>query len=316
LFEIVGNSLDQHLAGHATRVSIDINRSGTVTVEDDGDGIPVALVAEHRRSFVELVFTKLHFTPTMDGHSPHVHARAGLHGVGVSVVSALSSRLEVETRGGNFGSKIAFAQGKTVEPLTELGPTTKRGTWIRYSPDPAIFEGARHDLRAIKRRLVQLAGLTPKLDIRFQGKSLQRPEGLAGWLRELAPHAMKETALVASGTHEGVIVEAAFAWNPRARRKTPKVLSFVNCSETRLNGSHVKGLLAAVRATPPTTIDQDRVMKGLVALVHVQMSGPQFAGPTKWQLDAEPARIAVQEVVTRALKASPWWWDKLHEALG
>lgn len=315
VFELVGNTLDQHLAGRATRLSIDIARSNTVTIEDDGPGIPVEVVSGHVRPYIELVFTTLHLTPTMDDHYPHVHPRAGLHGVGAGVISALSSRMEVETHHAGHRWSIAFERGKRVEPLTDLGPTSKQGTQVRYQPDASIFQaGTRPDIRALKRQLTQLAGLLPRLDIRFNGKSLQRPEGLAGWLRDLAPHAVKETALVASGESGGVIVEAAFAWSSRVKK--PRVLSFVNCSETKLNGSHVKGLLRAVGEAPPTSVDQERVLAGLVAIVHVQMSGAQFAGPTKWQLDAEPARIAVQDVVTNAIKAAPWWWDRLHEAIG
>lgn len=315
LFELVGNSLDQHLAGRASRLSIDIDRSSTVTIEDDGPGIRVDVVPGYDRSFIELVFTSLHFTPTLDEHYPHVHPRSRLYGVGAGAISALSSRMEVETHRDGRHWAIAFERGTTVEPLTDLGPTTKQGTRVRYRADTEIFPaGIRPDLRALRKRLTQLAGLCPKLNLRFQGKSLQRPEGLAGWLRELAPDAVKETALVAAGESGGVIVDAALAWSPRVKK--PRIISFVNCSETRLNGSHVKGLLRAVGEAPPTKVDQQRVLKGLVALVHVQMSGAQFAGPTKWQLDAEPARVAVQDVVTRAIQDAPWWWDRLHEALG
>ncbi len=313
LFEFVGNSLDQHLAGSATRLSIGVDSDGWVTVEDDGAGIPTEVLPSYGSSVLELIFTTLHATPTFDGHFPHVHARVGLHGAGVGVGSALSERLEVETCSAGHVFRAAFERGRIVEPLRLLGSTPGQGTRIRYLPDDVIFAGG-HDLEPIERRLRQLAGLCPGLALSFQGKSLQRPEGLSGWVRELAPDAVKETLLFASGTHDEVSVEAAFAWSPTGQE--PRILSFVNCSETPRAGSHERGLLAAVSAVPPNPEASKRLLEGFVAVVHVQMSGPKFEGPTKTRLDAMPAQIAVNEVVKSALLAAPWWWDRLHEAIG
>lgn len=307
LFEVVGNSLDEHLAGSASCIQIQVDGSGWVTVEDDGRGIP--LDREDVRLGLETLFTRLHSGATADDHHPHVHLRHRLAGVGVAVVSALSARLEVETRRSGVVFRAAFSGGQVVEPISRGGETDLRGTLVRYLPDDEIFDaGARLNLQAVERRLLEIAALCPTLDLRLQGRSLQRPEGLAGWVREMVPDVIKESSFSTAGTSQQVEVEVALAWSPTG--VAPRIRSFANYAETPNNGSHVEGLIDAVKSV---CLDK-KAVNGLVAVVHVGLLDPVFKGPTKTNLHVDIASAAVLEVVGKALKAAPWWWDAVHEA--
>lgn len=311
LFEIIGNSLDEYLAGFARRLSVDVDDRGWVSVEDDGRGIPI-----EEPSTLEAIFTQLHAGATLDDHHPHVHITENLRGVGLAPVNALCSRLEVESRRSGTAHRAVFAFGRIIEPVKSLGPTNARGTLIRYLPDDEIFdEGARLDFTEVEQRLLQVARLCPHLDLVLQGRSLKQPEGLPGWVRELAPDAVKETALSAIGKVNEVEVEVALAWSPSGT--APRVLSFVNYYRTTQAGSHEQGLISAVRSSVPRAKDgiKEQVLAGLVAVVHVGMLHPSFRGPTRAALQVDAARVAVHEVVTRAIKDAPWWWDRLHEVL-
>jgi DNA gyrase/topoisomerase IV subunit B len=140
---------------------------------------------------------------------------------------------------------------------------------------------------------------------------LQQPEGLAAWVRELSPGAVPETVLSISGEVNDVEVELALSWSPTQAERRLK--SFVNCGKTAADGSHVDGLLEAVGTTAPSKALGARAVAGLTAVVHVWLFHPRFHGPTRAALEVETARLAVRDVVTRTLAASPWWWDCVAE---
>lgn len=318
LLEVVDNSLDEYVRGFASRIQIDVDDGGWVTIEDDGRGIPVD-PTQQNLSALELIFTRLN-TPgrRLDEAplQPHIHVRNMLSGgVGIAAVNAVCARMEVVSRRSGVAYRAAFECGRVVEPLARVGETASRGTAIHYQPDELIFDtDARLDLREVERRLTEIAWLCPKLDVIFQGRSLQRPEGLPGWVRKLAPDAIAETALSAIGTLEDVDVEVAFAWS---RSRTSRLLrSFVNHEETT-GGSHEVGLLAAIEsAALQRRRPKEEVLTGLVAVVHVGMKYPQLDGrPGQRTLEEDEASRAVSEVVTRAIAAAPWWWDRLAECL-
>lgn len=310
LWEIVGNSLDEHLAGAATRISIDIDPSGWITVEDDGRGIDPELF--------DVVFTSLHSGATLDGHHPHVHLRTGLMGAGVGPSNALCASLEVETRRNGQAYLATYSCGRVVDRVTSLGPTEKRGTVLRFLPDDEIFrDGVQLDLVALEHRLDEIAWMCPKLDIRLQGRSLQHADGLRGWVRHLAPDVVKETVLSAVGTENDVEVDVVLGWRPRSSE--PLIRAFANYAETNEpNSSNRKGLVLAVNEFIRTkrASREKKVMSGLVAVVHVGLLHPRFGGPTRARLEMKEAQMAVQRVVTRAINQAPWWWDRLHTALG
>ena len=198
VFEVFGNSLDEYLSGAATRISVDADDHGWIAIQDDGRGLPVG--TSERDSQFEVLFTTLHAGATLDGHHPHVHVRSDHHGAGLGAVNAVCARLEVETRRDGVAYRAAFECGQVVEKLRSLGPTQERGTLIRFLPDDEVFDvGARLGLEAVEAPLESIAWLCPKLDLRLQGRSLQRAEGLPGWVRHLAPDIVKETVLSAIG---------------------------------------------------------------------------------------------------------------------
>ena len=316
LEEVVENSVKDYLVGGARRVTVEVDGKGWVTVEDDGRGIPVDPMPGYGLSALEIIFTRLLTPgPSFGGQpAPNVNITRGMFGVGLPVVNALSARLEVESRRAGVAYTAAFEAGKTVEPLSRGGETALKGTRIRYLPDDEIFdEGSRLDLTRLENRFIELARLCPRPDLRVQGRSLQRAEGLPGWVRELAPDAVTETALSAFGTVDEVEVELALAWSPSGT--APRVLSFVNYASLTDGGSQEEGLLAAVRASAPDEASGNRLLAGLVAVVHVGMLHPRFRGPIRAALEVDAARTAVIEVVRRAVAEAPWWWDRLHERI-
>lgn len=300
LDEVLSNAIDQHLANHATQVFVQIDDDGTVEVSDDGAGLdPTHAVP---------IFTKLHSTPTRDGHHPHVHL-SGLRGVGVAVVCALSERLELTTTWAGTTHHALFARGEVVEPPhpVDAGPP---GTRVRYRVDPTLFESPALDLAALRTRLLEVAAFCPRLDLRLQGESLARPAGLSGWVRELAPDCVTESLLAVRGTHDEIDVDVALAWSPSLSER--RIRSFVNFAETPESGSHASGLVDAIGAATPDRLSAKRVTQGLVAALNVGLLHPRFGGPTRARLISDPARLAVKAVVGQALAKAPWWWDSIE----
>jgi hypothetical protein len=316
---IVDISINQHLGAGATRLTVDINDAGWVTVENDGDGLPIEPRTPHLLSVPELMFGTLLMGPPITEHPPAAGSvRHGPETAVSAIATALSSRFEVETRRDGVAYRLAYAAGFPLHPLVKVGPTPMRGTVVRYRPDDEIFEaGVRHDLGRVERRLIDVARLCPKLDVQFQGRSLRRPEGLSSWLREAAPELVTETMLTASGTVKDVGVEVAFAWRPRS--SSSLIRSFVNYGETEEGGSHVRGLVSAVEQviSAKRASRKKKVLSGLVGIVHVGIRYPRMErSGMRLSLNDENARVAVRDVVTRAINEAPWWWDKLHTAIG
>lgn len=312
LWEAAGNALDVAQAGRALVVTVGVDAHEVVTVEDDGDGLPLEGTIGGAPAF-DAIFLRLHATATLDGHEPHIHVRQ-LYGAGIAVVQALSARFEVETVRHGELYRAVFERGALTSPLTCLGETARRGTRISWRPDPEIFGAAKHDLAALELAMTELGYLLPTVDLRWQGRSVQRKGGLSEWVAQLAPDAVTGTALAVDDTVFDVRVQAAIAWE--ARRTTPALRTFVNSVETTLGGAHVKGLLDALSRTAPSPDLARRARDGLVGFVHVWMLHPRFGGPTKALLDGHTPRIAVRDVVRAALRATPPWWDAVLEHSG
>jgi DNA gyrase subunit B len=268
------------------------------------------------RSALEVVLTALHSGATFDGHHPHVHLQSSLQGVGLAVVNALSARFEVESRRSGVAYRAAFEAGRMIEPLTRVGETSMKGTRIRFLRDDEIFdEGSTLDLTKVEARLTELSWLSGALNVRFQDKHLPHAGGLAGWVRRLAPDVITETLLEIADSARRVDVALTLAWSPSGNG--PRVMSFVNYHPTIDGGSHAEGVLSAVTAAASArSPSSDRLLAGLVAIVHVGLLDPDFGGPNTTSLHVEDVRLAVHEVVTRAINNAPWWWDKLHEVIG
>lgn len=315
LRNILGLSISQYIGG-ATRLSIDIEDTGWVTVEDDGPGVSIDPVPPHEQSQLELLFSRLLVGPiTIEHPNSRVPVKHGPLQTTLSVVTALSHQLDIETRRDGVAYRLAFTAGSPLSSLTKVGPTTMRGTVVRYRPDEKIFdEGAGHDLEAIERRLIDVARLCSPLDVRFQGRSLQHFDGLSSWLREAAPELVKDTLLTAKGSVGDFDIEVAFAWRPRASASL--VRSFVNYDETPEGGSHVRGLTVALENVIGAK-RASRVKKGLAGLVGIVHVGTKW--PTTQRgvpLEDKNVRDAVRDVVTRAINEAPWWWARLNTAIG
>jgi len=305
LWEVIGNVIDLHLRRDATELHVDITEDSWVTIRDDGPGIPVCPVTTGE-SVLECVLTKLHAGATYDGHYPHVHICPGLVGVGLVVVNALSRRLEVETTVDGTRWAMRFERGVPTSPLRRLGPTSIDGTLIRFQPDPSIFESTELDVERVRARLQQLAWLNPFLGIWFQERTLKARGGVRRWAESLA--ASRGDVLARYSTcqnRDGVYVDLALAWT---NGDDLDVRCFVNANETR-SGTHVAGMwrgLARVARTlgaPDRPAENARKVlgRGLVAIVHVGLFGPQFASPTRDHLASPIAGTAVAGVLASDL---------------
>ncbi|MFZ5439664.1 MAG: ATP-binding protein [Myxococcota bacterium] len=281
--QVLNNGIEEHLAGHASRVSIDVTE-GWITVEDDGRGIPVD----------PATFTATFRDFELGGHR--------ILPAGYAVATALSSRLELETRRHGRRWTAAWERGELVEPLTDAGATRARGARIRLLPDEEIFGRTRLSVEALAARLDTLAHFTPRLELRLNGHPYQHPRGLQEWLPSLSSDLVEETQLAGAAMHDGVFVEYALAWSPTRRRR--RLVPWVNLVATPRYRAHRAGLVAALAASAPTKRAFDAMTRGLVAVLHARTLHAQ---------DDARLRAAVEAEVSRALSAAPWWWDRVLE---
>jgi DNA gyrase subunit B len=323
LWEVLGNAIDEHLMGCATRIEVSID-GATLTVEDDGRGIPIELHPTIGLPAIELVLTRLHAGPTYDGHSPHVHIGRHSYGVGLAAVNALCERLHAVVHRDGRRFELAFARGERSLGLRDLGPSEGRGTRITLRPDATIFTDPTFDLDAVATRLRELAYLNPGLTLTLQGQPHHQPRGLAA-LVEHVRGASSLPIVHLRGEANGVAVEVAMTWGEHAQE--PDVRSFVCQCPTVSGGTHVEGLWQgiadAVRQRWPLRAEAGpgRVAprRGFVAAVHADLYHPSFGGPTKARLASDEARVGVREVVARMLPAwlaaHPHYEDALRQRL-
>ncbi|MCC7077013.1 MAG: DNA gyrase subunit B [Acidimicrobiia bacterium] len=340
VYEIVDNSVDEALAGYATKVEVVLHDDGSVHVTDNGRGIPVGPHPQYpETSTVEVVLTKLHAGGKFGGGGYHVSG--GLHGVGISVVNALSEHLEIEVcRDGNEYVQT-FGQGGVPEgPLRKGRKTKATGTTIHFKPDPAIFEEVDFDRPTLAKRFQETAFLVPNFTIVFRDeRNVADPGAEGGWEREYrAKHGIVDfvEALNASRTalHRRVIhfsgertegdrlmsLEVAAQWNDTY---ADSVHSFVNVVNTRHGGTHEEGFRMALTGTlnkiakemgvlreSDENFTGDDVREGLTAVVSVKLTHPQFEGQTKAKLGNTEVKGFVRSVVNDELSL----WLKQHKA--
>jgi DNA gyrase/topoisomerase IV subunit B len=328
VWELVGNVIDQHLAGYATELRVELADDGWVTVSDDGPGIPtdtVSPIVARRRpaedprkpeptTVIETVFTRLHQGPTWAGHYPHVHVAPSLIGFGCAVASALSERLVVDTSYRGVHWRLELERGERVSPLRRLGRPERDGTTIRFRPDPTIFSTVVLDHAVVHARLQELAWLNPHLRVFFQDERIAARGGVCGLAGQLASARDEVLAVHTIAQNVGdVRVDIGLAWN---RDGESIVRSFVNLHPT-LDGSHVDALwlgFADYARSSGAAVRTAREMRqalgtGLVAVVSIGLHGAEFASPTKDILKSPRARKAV-----RAAIASSWRAELAHIA--
>ena len=319
VYEIVDNAVDEALAGFCDTVKVYINEDNSITVRDNGRGIPVGINKKKGIPAVEVVFTILHAGGKFGGGGYKVSG--GLHGVGASVVNALSTWLEVDIFHEGKIYRQRYERGKVMYPLKIVGDTDKRGTEVRFLPDPTIFEETVFDFSVLKQRLREMAFLTKGLKIVLKDKRPEENVALTfhyeGGIREYVEYLNKSKEVLypqviyCEGKKGDVVVEVALQHNDSYNEG---VYSFVNNITTPEGGTHLAGFRSALTKTfndyarknkllkdSEQNLTGDDIREGLVAIVSIKIPEPQFEGQTKPKLGNSEARGAVDSVVSEQL---------------
>ena len=319
VYEIVDNAIDEALAGFCKVIDVQINADNSITVTDDGRGIPVDINHKAGLPAVEVVFTILHAGGKFGGGGYKVSG--GLHGVGASVVNALSTWLEVDIFHEGKIYRQRYERGKVMYPLKIVGDTDKRGTEVRFLPDPTIFEETVFDFSVLKQRLREMAFLTKDLKIVLTDRRPEEEVSMTfhyeGGIREYVEYLNKSKEVLYSdviyceGKKGDVFVEVALQHNDSYNEG---VYSFVNNITTPEGGTHLAGFRSALTKTfndyarknkllkdNEQNLTGDDIREGLVAIVSIKIPEPQFEGQTKQKLGNSEARGAVDSVVSEQL---------------
>jgi DNA gyrase subunit B len=319
VYEVVDNSVDEALAGHCDNVTVTIHPDNSVTVADDGRGIPVAVMAKEQRPAVEIVLTVLHAGGKF-GDGGGYKVSGGLHGVGVSVVNALSEKLDVEIRRDGYAWRQSYTRGKPQGDLVRGEATKETGTTITYLPDADIFETLEIDFKMIEERMRDTAFLTRGLrimivDERDEGKRVEfQYEGgirdFVAYLNQNKDPIQKNIVYFEGDSSEGA-VEVAMQWNASYQES---VFSFANNINTIEGGSHLSGFRSALTGAlnryalktgelkeKDDNLTGEDVREGLTAVISAKLTDPQFEGQTKTKLGNPGMAGFVQSVVNAKL---------------
>ena len=317
IYEIVDNSVDEHLAGYCDTIKVTLEADGSATVEDNGRGIPVGM-HEKGISAERLVFTTLHAGGKFDNSA--YKTSGGLHGVGSSVVNALSTKLTVRVKSGGCIYEDHYERGIPVMDLVDgllpvVGKTRETGTMINFLPDDTIFDKTRFKEDEVKSRLHETAYLNPKLTILFEDKrkeepekvTYHEPEGIIGFIKDM--NRSKETVhdvIFFSGESEGISVEVAFQY---VNEFHENVLGFCNNIYNSEGGTHLTGFKTQFTNVINTYARELNILKekdanftgadvrnGMTAVVSIKHPDPRFEGQTKTKLDNQDAAKAVAKV--------------------
>jgi DNA gyrase/topoisomerase IV subunit B len=321
-WEILDNAVDEYINGYADHIMVTLHKAGdAITITDNGRGIPVEMHPKHKKTGLELVLTVLHaggkFGETESGY---VHS-GGLHGVGASVVNALSRKLVATVKCNGFEYRQAYARGIPQEKLQKVGPFRGHGTGIYFEPDDAIFKTTRFDADTIKARLEDMSFVHSGLKITFKDEhgghtyELANPGGLPAFLAKLVTDGGKPAvteAAFAAARETGSKIEVALQWT-ESTEETYR--SYVNGIRTPNGGTHENGLKSALRKAVNSYIEthdikikglkitSDDIREGVVAVLSVFVREPQFEGQTKQRLNNPEMDAAVDGFVRPALEA-------------
>ena len=319
VYEIVDNSVDEALAGYCTEINVAIEKDNSITVIDNGRGIPVGINHKANKPAVEVVFTVLHAGGKFGGGGYKVSG--GLHGVGSSVVNALSEWLEVRIHKDGKLYQQRYERGKVLYPLKEIGTTDHNGTEVRFLPDKEIFEETEFDYNTLRQRLREMAFLTKGIKIVLRDNRLEEPKirtfHYEGGIKEYVEYLNKskeklyDDIIYCEGQRGDVYVEVALQHNDSYQEST---YSFVNNITTPEGGTHLTGFRNAITKTfndyarsmkllkdsDPNLSGED-LREGLTAIISIKISEPQFEGQTKQKLGNSEARGAVESVVSEQL---------------
>ncbi|MBI5442574.1 MAG: DNA topoisomerase (ATP-hydrolyzing) subunit B [Deltaproteobacteria bacterium] len=318
VYEVVDNSIDEALAGFCDEIHVTIHVDNSVTVTDNGRGIPVDIHPETGKSAAEVVLTILHAGGKFDNKTYRVSG--GLHGVGVSVVNALSERLDLEIRRDGKVYNQSYERGTPQDDLKETGTTTRRGTKVRFKPDPEIFQVTEFSYDVLANRLRELSFLNSGIRIVLEDERIEKKREFQyeGGIRSFVEHLNRNAnplhpPVYISGENAGIFTEVAIQYNEGYNEK---VFSFANNINTREGGTHLTGFKSALTRCLnnyaknqnmlkdlKAGLSGDDVRAGLTAVISVKIPNPQFEGQTKTKLGNSEVSGLVQNIVNDKLAA-------------
>ena len=318
VYEVVDNSIDEALAGYCDHIDVTIHKDNSITVVDNGRGIPVDM-HESGKPAVEVVLTVLHAGGKFGGDGYKVSG--GLHGVGVSVVNALSTSMEVQVKRDGKIYEIAFERGVTTKPLTVVGTTTETGTRVHFVPDPEIFSVTTYSYETLRHRLRELSFLNHGITIGLHDERVEpvRSEqfhfdgGISSFVEHLnrKKEVLNPEPIYFNGVKDDTVVEIAMQYTDSYQEN---IYSFVNNINTEEGGTHLAGFkLALTRAAndfarkqgilkdKDSNLSGDDVREGLTCVISLKIREPQFEGQTKTKLGNSEVRGIVDSIVTEGL---------------
>ena len=333
VFEVVDNAIDEALAGYCKNISVIMNKDNTITVEDDGRGIPVDIHKGEKKSAAEVIMTQLHAGGKFDHNSYKVSG--GLHGVGVSVVNALSEKLELNIFRDNKEFSINFKDGNAVKPLKQTGKTKKTGTKITFLPSKEIFSSVEFNSSVLQKRMRELAFLNKGINItliddtstktkeyvhKYEGgilefvKFINRKKPI--FINKNEKEVFKKPIFV-TAEKNNVIVECSLEWNAGY---SEEVLAFTNNIHQKDGGTHLLGFRSALtriinkysseknsNKKNKITLSGDDIKEGLTAVLSIKMPDPKFSSQTKDKLVSSEIRLIVESIISDRVST---WFDQ------
>ncbi|WP_032123296.1 DNA topoisomerase (ATP-hydrolyzing) subunit B [Clostridium amazonitimonense] len=313
VYEIVDNSIDEALAGYCNNIKVSINEDNSVTVSDDGRGMPVGMHPKLGKPAVEVIMTILHAGGKFGGGGYKVSG--GLHGVGASVVNALSEVCEVTVKRDGSIWKQTFERGLAKTSLENIGTTDETGTTVYFKPDPLIFEEVEFDFEVLSKRLREVAFLNKGINIIFEDKRIEKEEKYCyeGGIKSFVSYLNRNKQILhpdpiyVEGVKEDYIVEIALQYNDGYAEN---IFSFANNIDTMEGGTHLAGFKSALTRVfndygkrfgflkeADKNLSGDDIREGLTAVVSVKLTNPQFEGQTKTKLGNSEVRSIVDNIV-------------------
>ena len=333
VFEVVDNSIDEALAGHCNTINVTINKDNTVTVSDNGRGIPVDLHKSEGISAAEVIMTQLHAGGKFDHKTYKVSG--GLHGVGVSVVNALSENLKLYISRDGKKYFIEFKNGAAIKPLAEVGKSSETGTLITFSPSKEIFTSTEFQVSILEKRLKELAYLNRGLEINLTDERKSKPQvnkfKFDGGIKEFVVDLNKNKAKIKNDDNENILeepiyfigkkndieIECSLIWNATYNEN---VICFTNNIPQKDGGTHLLGFRNAITRLinkyvadnglakkEKVTITGDDVREGLICILSTKVPDPKFSSQTKEKLVSSEVRPVVEAITSEQLSM---WFDK------